>query len=115
MSYLRLSTKSRLDIFLRAKGHCQTCKAKIAPGQFWDIDHVIPRALGGSNDATNLQILCRTCHRSKTARYDVPRIAKAKRQLARHFGAKRSAAVIPGSRRSPWKRKFDGTIVRRQR
>jgi len=32
-----------------------------------EVDHRIPLALGGSNDRTNLQPLCRACHTAKTA------------------------------------------------
>lgn len=34
----------------------------------YDIDHVLPLADGGSNDISNLQALCPSCHRVKTAR-----------------------------------------------
>jgi 5-methylcytosine-specific restriction endonuclease McrA len=33
-----------------------------------EIDHVVPVALGGINDATNLQPLCRVCNAIKGAR-----------------------------------------------
>ncbi|MEG9303316.1 HNH endonuclease signature motif containing protein [Psychrobacter celer] len=32
-----------------------------------DVDHIINKAKGGSDDPSNLQSLCRKCHRSKTA------------------------------------------------
>ncbi len=32
------------------------------------VDHIIPRALGGSDDLSNLQGKCRRCHGRKTAR-----------------------------------------------
>ena len=32
----------------------------------YDIDHIIPRSLGGSEDDDNLQALCPACHRKKT-------------------------------------------------
>lgn len=32
-----------------------------------DVDHVLPRALGGSDDERNLQALCSTHHKRKTA------------------------------------------------
>jgi 5-methylcytosine-specific restriction protein A len=31
------------------------------------IDHIIPRERGGSNDESNLQPLCDACHKAKTA------------------------------------------------
>lgn len=33
------------------------------------LDHVMPLALGGSNDVDNLQPLCRSCNSKKGARY----------------------------------------------
>lgn len=31
-----------------------------------EVDHIIPRARGGTNEDENLQSLCRTCHQRKT-------------------------------------------------
>ena len=109
------STSFRLSLFLKRKGTCSGCSQKIEAGKAWDIDHILPFALGGTNEPNNLQILCNPCHRSKTTHSDVPRIAKTKRLKARHLGARApSTRPIPGSRRSPWKRKMDGSVVRRQ-
>jgi 5-methylcytosine-specific restriction protein A len=33
-----------------------------------DVDHVVPRSLGGSDEPSNLQSLCGPHHRSKTGR-----------------------------------------------
>ena len=108
------STSFRLSLFLKRKGICTACAQKIEAGKAWDIDHILPLALRGTNEPDNLQILCRSCHKTKTARFDVPRIAKTKRLKARHLGARApSTRPIPGSRRSPWKRKMDGRVVRR--
>ena len=108
------STAFRLNLFLKRKGMCTACSQKIDAGKSWDIDHILPLALGGTNEPDNLQILCRPCHRSKTSHSDIPRIAKTKRLKARHLGARASSTrPIPGSRRSPWKRKMDGSVVRR--
>jgi len=108
------STTFRLSLFLEQKGTCQSCKLTIQAGQAWDIDHILPIALGGTNEPENLQILCRPCHRSKTTQSDIPRIAKTKRLKAKHLGARSSARrPIPGSKSSPWKRKMDGTLVKR--
>jgi 5-methylcytosine-specific restriction protein A len=108
------STSFRLNLFLMRKGLCAACIQKIHSGKAWDIDHIVPLALGGTNAADNLQILCRPCHRSKTTQSDIPRIAKTKRLKAHHLGARApSTRPIPGSRHSPWKRKMDGSVVRR--
>ena len=109
------STSFRLSLFLKRKGKCAGCTQKIDAGKVWDIDHILPLALGGTNAPENLQILCRPCHRSKTSHSDIPRIAKTKRLKARHLGARTpSTRPIPGSRHSPWKRKMDGSVVRRE-
>ena len=108
------STSFRLNLFLKRKGACASCYLKIDAGKAWDIDHILPVALGGTNKPENLQILCKPCHQSKTAKNDIPRIAKTKRLKARHLGAHApSIRPIPGSRSSPWKRKMDGSVVRR--
>ena len=108
------STSFRLNLFLKRKGTCTSCSQKIDAGKAWDIDHILPLALGGTNELKNLQIFCKPCHQSKTSQSDIPRIAKTKRLKARHLGARSpSTRPIPGSRRSPWKRKLDGSVVRR--
>ena len=111
---ITFSTSFRLSLFLKRKGLCSICSLKIDAGKAWDIDHIIPLGLGGTNEPNNLQILCKHCHHSKTSQSDIPRIAKTKRLKARHLGARPpSTRPIPGSRRSPWKRKMDGSVVRR--
>ena len=108
------STSFRLSLFLKRKSTCAGCSQKMEAGKVWDIDHILPLALGGAIEPDNLQILCRPCHRAKTTQSDVPRLAKTKRLKARHLGARApSSRPIPGSRHSPWKRKMDGTVVRR--
>jgi 5-methylcytosine-specific restriction endonuclease McrA len=114
MKRINFSTTFRLALFLDRKGTCQACHITIQAGQAWDIDHIIPLALGGTNEPNNLQILCRTCHREKTNQSDIPCIAKTKRLKAKHLGARSSAyQPIAGSKSSPWKRKLDGNVVRR--
>ncbi len=45
------------------RGRCAVCAASLKAG--YHIDHVQPLALGGSNDRTNLQLLCPPCNLSK--------------------------------------------------
>lgn len=43
---------------------CALCGSSKHP----EIDHIIPIAKGGTNEISNLQVLCRKCNRSKGAR-----------------------------------------------
>jgi 5-methylcytosine-specific restriction endonuclease McrA len=83
----RISTKERTAIFMRHHGVCHMCGLKIEPGQEWDVSHEIPLELGGEDGGENTKPAHRKCHRDHTAKHDAPRIAKAKRQSARHIGA----------------------------
>jgi 5-methylcytosine-specific restriction enzyme A len=105
-----LSTSGRLALFLRARGRCAACGWLLAPGTRWEVDHILPRALGGRDTPDNLQVLCRTCHAAKTARQDAPALAKTRRLKARHLGATRPRSIMPGSRRSRWKKGLDGRV-----
>jgi 5-methylcytosine-specific restriction endonuclease McrA len=105
---------ARINLFIQRHGKCAHCETKIMPGKRWDVDHIIPIALGGSNKETNLQILCWSCHITKTAYEDIPRIAKTKRQMIAHAGAKRSRRPLPCGRDSPYKKTIDGRIVKRK-
>lgn len=52
---------------LRRDGHtCRYCGAS-APDVPLTVDHVIPRALGGSNDPSNLVTACKSCNSGKTS------------------------------------------------
>ena len=53
------------------------------------------------------------CHEPKTIK-DQGRIAKAKRQAAKHTGAFRTKRPMLGSRASPLKKHMDGGVSRRQ-
>lgn len=102
----------RLRIFERFGGVCQLTGRKIQVGDQWELDHKVALINGGANDEDNLVPVLRDAHRVKTAE-DVRLKAKADRVRKKHLGIKTSKAVIPGSKSSQWKRKVDGTIVRR--
>jgi 5-methylcytosine-specific restriction endonuclease McrA len=39
-----------------------------------EVDHIIELAAGGDNTLDNLQILCKQCHKAKTAKFNSKRI-----------------------------------------
>jgi 5-methylcytosine-specific restriction protein A len=84
----RWSSTARLRIFLANDGRCHVCGQKISVGEGWDLDHRIALALGGDDEEHNLAPAHRKgCHAGKTAKEDVPAIAKAKRRQIAHVGA----------------------------
>jgi len=77
-------------------------------------DHIKPLEDGGENREGNLQMICTNpCSLRKTGEENSRR-AKADRVARKHMGLKKSKHIVPGSRRSPWKKKVDGTVVRRE-
>ena len=57
------------EIFKDQCDECRLCRTPIFMGTYSnsDIDHIIPLKHGGTSDKSNLQALCVTCHRRKTA------------------------------------------------
>lgn len=62
----RLARQERLAIDNWA---CQDC-GRIVTGREAHVDHVVPKAKGGSDLMDNLRTLCRSCHSRKTVRDD---------------------------------------------
>ena len=62
----------RAVVIRRDKGLCQQCLrgGRVVPGN--ECDHITPKSRGGTDDMSNLELLCRPCHASKTARESLP-------------------------------------------
>lgn len=102
----------RLRILRVQEGRCAICSRDLKGGNI-TCDHRVPLEDGGVNDETNLQLICTSpCSLDKTGKENSRR-AKADRVLVKRMGFKRPKHIVPGSRLSPWKRKLDGTVVRR--
>jgi 5-methylcytosine-specific restriction endonuclease McrA len=52
-------------LFARQRGRCAACRK---PLKLYHVDHIVALARGGSNDWTNLQLLCPPCNQQKHAR-----------------------------------------------
>jgi RNA-directed DNA polymerase len=52
-----------LTIWKRQKGRCPICYQAVTRETGWDIHHVIPRAKGGGDRLSNLEMLHLNCHR----------------------------------------------------
>jgi hypothetical protein len=50
---------------------------------FWHWDHIVPHAIGGSCEHYNLQPMIKQDHALKTAKKDIPQVAKTKRISAK--------------------------------
>lgn len=57
--------KNRQHRFERAHGKCEGCGITLQPAE-WECDHLVALRDGGTNDITNLRVLCKPCHQRKT-------------------------------------------------
>jgi diadenosine tetraphosphate (Ap4A) HIT family hydrolase len=57
----------RYDVIRRAKGRCEACGASVEDRAL-EVDHILPRNKGGSDDPSNLQALCYVCNAQKRDR-----------------------------------------------
>ena len=110
----RMSPTRRLRIFEAHAGRCHICGERIdGTRERWEAEHVVPYALTRDDSDGNLAPAHVRCHAEKTTG-DAATIAKAERVSRKHSGAHRPRSTVPGSRASRWKRKIDGTVVRRE-
>lgn len=63
-------TKANVRTLLRKQeGKCNICNETFLEEDIMEIDHIIPKKLGGTDEYSNLQLLHRHCHHTKTS-YD---------------------------------------------
>lgn len=111
MNRREFSRKIRAQAFARSNGCCEHCGAKLKAGEA-EFDHVLPCELGGEPTLENCEVLCRPCHKPKTAS-DIRRIRKADRIRDKHSGAwPKSSRPLCG--RNSFKQKIGGHIVPRK-
>lgn len=81
-------------------------------GERIEFDHAVALINGGDNRESNLRALRAPCHKAKTAA-DVHLKSIVARKRGKHLGLTASKAPLPFGRASPWKRRLDGAVVRR--
>ena len=82
--------------------NCDGCGNMLHEGDY-HFDHIVAAGIGGDNFADNCAVLCKTCHKLKTGRQDIPRIAKESAYSKKPHGI-RKPSRMPGSRNSPFKK-----------
>lgn len=108
---LEFTRKTKALRFQHCKGLCEGCGVRLMPGKF-EYDHDKEAADEGDNSFENCRVLCDSCHKPKTKAF-IQRIRKADRQRDKNIGAFKRVSRFPCSRNSPWKKKIDGSVVRR--
>ncbi len=73
----------------KQKGKCAICGLHFQPEDKIEIDHLVPKAIGGKNEYKNLQLLHRHCHDIKTAK-DLQMIKLHKNSLPKKRNGLRS-------------------------
>jgi hypothetical protein len=59
-----ISADLRSEVMMRDRNKCTACASKVN----LEIDHKVPVSKGGKSEKENLQVLCRSCNRSKRVR-----------------------------------------------
>jgi len=102
----------RATLYEEHGGLCHICGQGIdLDTERMEVEHLIPIALGGGDEWSNIRPAHATCHAAKT-KGDVTSIAKAKRVNLKHTGNFRPPRrVVPGSKASKFKKCLNGTVI----
>ncbi len=91
---MTLTKRIRYEVLRRDNFTCRYCGAK-APDVALTVDHVVPVALGGSDDPSNLVTACGPCNSGKTSTQpDAPLVADVGKDALRWAAAMTQAAEI---------------------
>lgn len=77
----RAVPRRRREVFERSAGNCFYCSSPITLLDF-EVEHQLPKALGGGDDGINLVASCRRCNRLKGPRSSIEFVAAASRDSA---------------------------------
>lgn len=61
-------SRRRREVFMRSGGCCHYCGVPLRLDGAWHVEHQLPRALGGADEALNLVAACERCNLRKSDR-----------------------------------------------
>ncbi len=67
--------RRRREVFERSEGRCHYCGTPLELTGKWHVEHQLPRALGGGDDAMNLVAACVRCNLAKSDRTAIEFVA----------------------------------------
>ena len=123
MSRTEFSKATKRDALTRSQMRCealgawygmeaeQRCNAPLAYGV--EFDHIILDNISSDNSLDNCAAVCIPCHRFKTAKVDVPKAAKTKRQRDKDLGIHKPKSSFATNRNGAFKKRMDGSVERR--
>ncbi|WP_425342730.1 HNH endonuclease [Piscinibacter koreensis] len=71
-------SRRRREIFQKCAGCCHYCARPLELAGSWHIEHMLPRALGGADEISNLVAACIPCNLSKSDRTAIEFVLEAK-------------------------------------
>ena len=66
---INIPASVRKYVLQRDNYQCQSCGVNKQQASL-NVDHIVPLATGGSNDISNLQVLCSKCNQRKKHHFD---------------------------------------------
>ena len=105
------SKRTKLLAFQASGGRCQKCTARLMTRRI-EYHHDTECAFGGTATLDNCVVLCTGCHADITGERAAV-IAKSNRVRAKHLGIRRSRSSFATNRDGPFKKRMDGSVVRR--
>jgi hypothetical protein len=125
MSRLEFTAKTKRAAYVRSGSICEChlvpmlnrpsgCGGKLAEGRV-RYEHIVPAEMTRDNSLENCAALSLGCWREKTDHYDRKVIAKSNhaRDRSRGIKTRRGRSSFQTNRDGPFKKKFDGSVVRR--
>jgi hypothetical protein len=95
---MAVSKKLRFEVFRRDNFQCRYCGRSAMAGAVLEVDHVEPRARGGSDSAANLVTACEQCNSGKSdTPLDAPTVGDVPQVAFRMACAARNAPDPQGS------------------